>query len=145
MTAVAGNAPRVGIPRRTVPTVRPGLGRCLARLSQAIDAATAMGLDVSDATAVLAEARERLGFPSNAYLLALVGGTGVGKSSVLNALAGSEVSRASARRPTTSVPLAWVAASAAEDVAPLIERLGIVEQRLHDGGRACRRDRPRPA
>ena len=113
--------------------VRPGLGRCLGRLTQAIDAARAMGFDASAAEAVLASIRERLGFPSTAYVLALVGGTGVGKSSILNALAGEAVSRAGARRPTTSTPVAWIPSSAVEDLAPLVDRLGEVERRVHAG------------
>ena len=38
----------------------------------------------------------------DALLIGLVGGTGVGKSTFINALAGAEVSRSSDRRPTTS-------------------------------------------
>lgn len=38
----------------------------------------------------------------DALLIGLVGGTGVGKSTFINALAGEEVSRSSDRRPTTS-------------------------------------------
>ncbi len=54
--------------------------RCLGNLEEAIAAAKALGLDTSDAVATLDTARARLGFPSSAYVLALVGGTGVGKS-----------------------------------------------------------------
>ncbi len=38
----------------------------------------------------------------DAILIGLVGGTGVGKSTFINALAGNEISRSSDRRPTTS-------------------------------------------
>ena len=43
----------------------------------------------------------------DAYVLALVGGTGVGKSSIVNALAGETVTPAGVRRPTTSRAVAW--------------------------------------
>ena len=38
----------------------------------------------------------------DAILIGLVGGTGVGKSTIINALAGQQVSRSGDRRPTTS-------------------------------------------
>jgi hypothetical protein len=49
----------------------------------------------------------------------------VGKSSLLNALAGASVSAASARRPTTSTPVAGVPSRAAEALAPLLDWLAI--------------------
>ncbi len=67
----------------------------------------------------------------DAYVVALVGGTGVGKSTILNALGGEVVSPASARRPTTSAPVAWVAEKAADVVRPLLTRLAIGEPRTH--------------
>jgi len=79
--------------------------RCLASLLQAIEAADVLGIPTDTARDVHADGIRRLGFPSDAYVLALVGGTGVGKSSLLNALAGSTVSAASARRPTTAEPV----------------------------------------
>ena len=68
---------------------------CLTHLEDAIAAASTLGLDTSAAATVRETARTRLGFPSSAYVLALAGGTGVGKSTLLNALAGREVSPAS--------------------------------------------------
>lgn len=111
---------------------RGTISGCLARLDEAIAAARTLGLPTDRAEAVRAEADERLGFGSDMYVLAFVGGTGVGKSSLLNALAGTSVSRASARRPTTDVPVAWVPSTASDEAAALIERLGIVEVRRHD-------------
>ena len=64
--------------------------------------------------------------------MALVGGTGVGKSSVLNALAGEEVSPARALRPTTEHPLAWVANEAREEIRPLLDWLGVERVVGHD-------------
>jgi hypothetical protein len=108
------------------------LGPCLDGLDRAIEAGRALGLSVADAEAVRDEARERLGIPSDAYVLALVGGTGVGKSSLLNALAGAEVSRASVLRPTTGEPVAWIARDADALVAPILDRLAVGDRRVHD-------------
>jgi len=103
----------------------------LAALDDAIDAAGALELDTSRARGVLENARKRLGFEGSAYVLAFVGGTGVGKSSLLNALAGGVVSEASARRPTTGTAVAWVAESAREETAPLLGWLEVREIRAH--------------
>ena len=101
------------------------LDPCLAVLDSAIEAAAALGLSTDDAAAVRADAAGRLGFPSDAYVVALVGGTGVGKSSLLNALAGAEVSAASVRRPTTSRPVAWLPAARREELGDLLDWLGV--------------------
>ena len=74
----------------------------------------------------------RLGFPGGVYVLALAGGTGVGKSSVLNALAGTSVSPARALRPTTEQPLAWMANDAREELRPLLDWLGVERVVGHD-------------
>lgn len=109
-----------------------GINRSLAALEAAAAGGASLGLDTAPAEAVLAEARERLGIAADAYVLALVGGTGVGKSSLLNALAGTEVSPAGVRRPTTGTPVAWVARTVAGEIGPLLDRLGVVDRRLHD-------------
>lgn len=113
--------------------VDDSLRRCLATLVQAAEAADVLGIPTDRARAVHADASGRLGFPSDAYVLALVGGTGVGKSSLLNALAGVDVSPASARRPTTSDPIAWIPAAEVGSLAPLLEWLDVREIRQHDG------------
>ena len=110
------------------------LSASLAALDDAIDAAATLGLDTMRARRVLDDARKRLGFEGSAYVLAFVGGTGVGKSSLLNALAGNVVSAASARRPTTGTPVAWVAESAREETAPLLGWLDVREVRDHRDG-----------
>lgn len=109
-----------------------GIGACLLRLDEAIDAAETLGVSTDDARAVAREVHERLGFPAETYVLALVGGTGVGKSSLLNALAGSRVSDASARRPTTSQPLAWVPRSSRSELGGLLGWLGIGDGEVRD-------------
>src|SRR5438552_2032913 len=101
--------------------VRAASGRkhAVARVA-AIGAARTLGLDTAAAASVRDTARARARFPSDTYVLALVGGTGVGKSTLLNALAGDQVSPASARRPTTSDPVAWVPADKSGQLADLM-------------------------
>ena len=99
----------------------------LDRLELDAAAVEAIGLEQEPATAraVVHRARERLGFPGEAYVLALAGGTGVGKSSLLNALAGRTVSAVRAVRPTTDEPIAWVAEERRDELAGLLEWLGV--------------------
>jgi GTP-binding protein EngB required for normal cell division len=103
------------------------LAAALDQLRDAALAAREIGLDdeAGRAESVLDRARERSGFLGSAYVLALAGGTGVGKSSLLNALAGQTVSAVRAVRPTTDQPLAWVAESRREELAPLLAWLGV--------------------
>ena len=107
----------------------------LDALAEAIGAGDALGLDTSAAVAARDVARDRLRFPGTSYVLALAGGTGVGKSSLLNALAGTTVSRATARRPTTSEPIAWIPRAARAELAPLLEWLGVRDVHEHDDDR----------
>jgi GTP-binding protein EngB required for normal cell division len=108
------------------------LADSLAALLDAADAGDILVLDTARARRVLADAKERLGFEGSAYVLAFVGGTGVGKSSLLNALAGTTVSAASPRRPTTGAPVAWVAESARAETEPLLRWLDVRDLRTHD-------------
>jgi GTPase SAR1 family protein len=101
------------------------LGSCLEGLERVAEAAERLGLDTGKATETLAAARARLGFPGTAFVLALAGGTGAGKSSLLNALAGREVSRQGATRPVTDEPVAWVPADAAAELGPLLRWVGV--------------------
>ena len=104
----------------------PGvLGSCLARLETAIAAADTLGLRTTEAARTRDEAAQRLGFPSDAYVVALVGGTGVGKSSLLNVLAGASVSPASVRRPTTATPVAWAPRSLRAELGALFRWLEV--------------------
>ena len=110
------------------PAIPPiALDPCLAALDSAIAAAGALGVPTTDAAAVRDDAAARLGFPSDAYVVAFVGGTGVGKSSLLNALAGDAVSPASARRPTTARPIAWLRGAHRDELAGLLAWLGVAD------------------
>src|SRR5207237_8284566 len=53
------------------------------------------------------------------------------KSTILNALAGEEVSPASARRPTTAEPVAWVPAGKRNELAQVLSWLGVTRVREH--------------
>src|SRR5690606_7871336 len=109
------------------------LPRRLDRLADLASRAREIGLDAAadEATAVVERARARAGFPGEAYVLALAGGTGVGKSSLLNALAGRTVSAVRAVRPTTDEPMAWVADRRRGELAPLFAWLGVEHVATH--------------
>ena len=109
------------------------LARCLAASLDAADAADTLGLPTAHLRAAHDDGVRRVGFPGNAYVLAMVGGTGVGKSSLLNALAGGVVSAASVRRPTTGQPVAWVPRTEREALGPLLDWLSVVDIHEHDG------------
>ena len=99
----------------------------LARLREAVEAARLIGLEeeAAEARAVARRIGRRSGFGGSVYVMALAGGTGVGKSSVLNALAGSVVSEVRAVRPTTDNPVAWVAEDRRAELASLLDWLKV--------------------
>lgn len=103
------------------------LGALVDRLRMAAEAARELGLEDEAAIAgdLLGRIDQRLGFAGDVYVLALAGGTGVGKSSVLNALAGETVSAVGAVRPVTDEPLAWVSEDHRHEVRPILEWLGV--------------------
>jgi GTP-binding protein EngB required for normal cell division len=106
----------------------------LERLREAGRAAASLGLSAEAAAAdeVAERIAARRGFPGDVYVVALAGGTGVGKSSLLNALAGRTVSEVRAVRPTTDQPLAYVARDRAAELQPLLAWLGAREVVTHD-------------
>ena len=82
--------------------------------------------------AIAADQRQRRAYAGNVLLVGLAGGTGSGKSSLLNALAGAELSPSGAMRPTTSEALAWVPSGHLSRLEGLFDRFGIVDIVAHD-------------
>ncbi|MGC3992749.1 MAG: 50S ribosome-binding GTPase [Propionicimonas sp.] len=60
----------------------------------------------ADARAVVERAGERVAFSGSYTVVALAGATGSGKSSLFNAVTGTELARVAVRRPTTAKPMA---------------------------------------
>ena len=119
MSRVADALPRV---RRRDPA--GSLDRLLEALREAVDLARGSldDADVDVAAALLDRAGERLGLGLETTVVALGGPTGAGKSTLFNALAGSELVAASRRRPTTSKATAAVWGDVPQ---PLLDWLGV--------------------
>ncbi len=117
----------------------------MSRLADVLDsldlalghAAAVLGEDeIAAELALAAGARRGRGYLGGTLVLALAGGTGAGKSSLLNALAGAPVASVSALRPHTDEPLAWVDGDADLGLDALLDRLGVgarVAQRAFPG------------
>jgi energy-coupling factor transporter ATP-binding protein EcfA2 len=88
--------------------------------------------EVYSARTVADDARTRSGHLGSTLVLALVGGTGSGKSSLLNALAGEDIASTSAVRPHTTQPLAWVPQESEPSLAALLDRLGVDDRVTQD-------------
>ncbi|MCW2666690.1 MAG: putative transporter, partial [Frankiales bacterium] len=103
----------------------------LAALQEAVDAAYGSlpdgELDPARTVLTKAGARTALG---DATVVALAGATGSGKSTLFNALAGSEISRPGVRRPTTGVAHASVWGG--EDPDRLLDWLGVPRRHVID-------------
>ncbi len=106
----------------------PELAERLEALSEAATMAEGR-LDpgaVAAATNIAAKANERLRHGTSHTLVALLGATGSGKSSMTNALVGSDVATTGLRRPTTSSTLACVWGD--DDAQPLLDWLGVASR-----------------
>ena len=114
-------------------------------MSDVVTALDTLDLAVSRAEGLVAEEalkeasvaadriRQRRGFLGQTLVLALTGGTGSGKSSLLNAIAGERVAETGVLRPTTEEALAWIPAAPEPGLVDLLDRLEIsqrVEQNL---------------
>lgn len=73
-------------------------------------------------------ARDRRGFLGETVVVALAGGTGSGKSSLINALAGEIVTEAGAQRPTTHRPLAWIPANPEPGLVRLLDSIDVTDR-----------------
>ncbi|KAE8762377.1 GTPase family protein, partial [Georgenia thermotolerans] len=110
------------------------LPRDLSLLGEAVELADGHlpADDVEAVRALLARAEERQNLATGRTVVALLGATGSGKSSLFNALLGREVARVAARRPTTHQPLAAVWGD--DDAADLLDWLGVPERTLAGDG-----------
>jgi GTPase SAR1 family protein len=79
------------------------------------------------------QTRSRLGFLGETVVIALAGGTGVGKSSILNAIAGTHVVPTGTLRPTTDRPRVWMPATPEPGLTRLLDSFDIDERIGHSG------------
>lgn len=75
--------------------------------------------------------RQRRGFLGETLVLAIAGGTGTGKSSLLNALAGEVITSVSVLRPHTDEPLAVIPENPEPAVTLLLDTLGVAYRHEH--------------
>ncbi|QWW20480.1 50S ribosome-binding GTPase [Schaalia sp. 19OD2882] len=105
--------------------------RILERVNALAEAMDLLGQDApvslqDDVAAALRLADERAVLDPETVVVALVGSTGSGKSSLVNALVGAEVAHADILRPTTSVPLAVTPSGL--QAAALLDRMGVLSR-----------------
>jgi GTP-binding protein EngB required for normal cell division len=86
--------------------------------------------------------RTRLAYPEEVLVVALAGGTGSGKSSLLNALAGEELVDVGGVRPTTSSPTAVVPTGSEGSLDGYLDRLDVADRHVHRGSGLCLIDLP---
>ena len=103
---------------------------------EALKEATELGADridvaVSEASwKMLERASTRRTLSAEHTVVGFFGATGSGKSSLFNAVAGQDLARAAATRPTTSQPLAGIWGRTGSD--PLLDWLGVQERHVID-------------
>ncbi len=103
----------------------------IERLLEALDQLVAHASEIVDSDQLAKSAqlvrhgRRRIGFLGDGLVVALAGGTGSGKSSLLNAIAGSKVTESGPIRPTTSQALAWAPVTPEPGIVRLLEDMGI--------------------
>ena len=98
----------------------------LLDLAVANAAGVAPAADREAAATVAAAQRRRRDYLGGAIVVAIAGGTGSGKSSLLNALVGHEIASTSAIRPHTNEPMAWAPAND-ETMRALLRSMGITQ------------------
>ena len=88
--------------------------------------------DIEQAAHVAKLLRMRQDFLGDHLVIALAGGTGAGKSSLLNAIAATEVASTSELRPHTDEPLAWAPEEAWGPIGPMLDELGIGRRAVNE-------------
>lgn len=121
----------------------------LSFLLDAIDLATARSEgvlpddQVADLQAIAGRIRTRHGYLGEALVVAFAGGTGSGKSSLLNALVGDDIAPTGVVRPTTQVATAVFGAIERVDLTRLLDELDVEDRVEHEGlGRLVMVDLP---
>lgn len=76
--------------------------------------------------------RMRAARVTSSLVVAIVGGTGSGKSSLLNAVAGEAVAGTGRLRPFTEEPMAWVPARHDPGLELMLDDVGITKRHLHE-------------
>lgn len=112
----------------------PGLTAILEGLEQAVGLGEQLGMhaELVRARDVLAQTSHRRRLALETTVAALLGATGSGKSSLTNALTGTEVTRTARIRPTTTRPIAVVPDTAA-GATELLDWLAIDQRVRVDG------------
>ncbi|MFC0675874.1 GTPase family protein, partial [Brachybacterium hainanense] len=92
--------------RRAAPAL-PELAAALGRAAESMDQ-IAPASALAHARDVLARGRRRRTLSAEHTVVGVFGATGSGKSSLVNALVGQQITRAAVRRPTTAAPVAAI-------------------------------------
>jgi len=112
--------------------------RDLNRLFDQLDEAIARSAEWAGPSEVesirtwLADAKQRVGYLGTSVLVGIAGGSGSGKSAVLNALVGREVAGSSSVRPTTGEPLAVLPLDPETEIVDVLHHLGIGRRDHHE-------------
>lgn len=89
--------------------------------------------DLDRAAVAVERVRSRIDYPEDLALVALVGGTGSGKSSLFNAILEVDRAEVGGVRPTTSAAMASVPASRSAEMDGYLDRLGVDDRGQHAG------------
>ena len=92
-------------------------------ISRGIGVLPAESLDRFERRAL--QLRDRRGYAGDVLVLGIAGGTGSGKSSLLNAMAGAPIASVSHLRPHTDAPLAWIPEAGGYGLRLLLDELDI--------------------
>jgi GTP-binding protein EngB required for normal cell division len=111
----------------------------VGRVLDTLDALIARAFDISTDDRlqryadIATQTRSRLGYLGETVVIAIAGGTGVGKSSLLNAIAGTRVVPVGAIRPTTDRPKVWLPSIPEPGLTRLLDSFGIDDRIGHSG------------